>query len=192
MKPSIIPSASGAPQARATDGRAGPLQSLGRRALLSALSRLEHGRLTMVEKTEEHGFGTGGEESPAARLVVHDPSFWADAAFGGTVGAGESYIRGDWSCDNLTGLVRLMVANREVMNAMEGGMALASAPLRRLLHWLHHNNPRGSRRNIAAHYDLGNQLFRLFLDETMAYSCGIFHHPAATLHEASLAKFDAI
>jgi cyclopropane-fatty-acyl-phospholipid synthase len=75
---------------------------------------------------------------------------------------------------------------------MDSGLALVSAPLRRLLHWLNRNSPEGSRRNIAAHYDLGNDLFRLFLDETMAYSCGIFETPQSTLREASLAKFDAV
>jgi cyclopropane-fatty-acyl-phospholipid synthase len=84
------------------------------------------------------------------------------------------------------------VVNRELMNAMDSGLSFVSAPLRRLLHWLNRNSPEGSRRNIAAHYDLGNDLFRLFLDETMAYSCGIFETPQSTLHEASVAKFDAV
>ncbi|MGA0027008.1 MAG: class I SAM-dependent methyltransferase [Steroidobacteraceae bacterium] len=192
MKPSIVPSQGSPHPTSLRDGQAGPLQALGRRALLAALSRLNGGRLTVSDRVGSHSYGPGGAGSPEVRIEVHDPAFWADAAFGGTVGAGESYIRGDWSCDDLTGLVRLMVANRAVMNAMDGGMALVSAPLRRILHWVHRNNPQGSRRNIAAHYDLGNDLFRLFLDETMAYSCGIFTRPDASLHEASLAKFDAI
>lgn len=192
MKPSIVPNQV-APQSHpAPKGRAGPLQAIGRRALLAALSKLGSGRLTLLESGAQHCFGPGDAGSPEVKLAINEPAFWADAAFGGTVGAGESYIRGDWSCNDLTGLVRLMVANRAVMEAMDGGMALVSAPLRRILHWVHRNNPQGSRRNIAAHYDLGNDLFRLFLDETMAYSCGIFTRPDASLHEASLAKFDAI
>lgn len=192
MKPSIVPSQATPHSATGNEGRTGPLQALGRRALLSALSRLHSGRLTVADRFGTQCFGPGGAASPEVRLEVHDAAFWADAAFGGTVGAGESYLRGDWSCDDLTGLVRLMVANRQVMNSMDGGMALVSAPLRRILHWVHRNNPQGSRRNIAAHYDLGNDLFRLFLDETMAYSCGIFTRPDASLHQASLAKFDSI
>ena len=70
--------------------------------------------------------------------------------------------------------------------------AIATAPLRRVLHWLNRNSHGGSRRNIAAHYDLGNDLFALFLDETMAYSCGIFERDDSTLHEAQLAKFERI
>ena len=173
--------------------RSGPVQALGRKALLAMLANLPDGALVIVEDGEEHCFGRRTDLCTShATLTVRNPQFWADAAFGGTVGAGESYIRGDWECDDLTALVRIMVVNRELMNRMDSGLALVSAPLRRILHWLNRNNPAGSRRNIAAHYDLGNDLFRLFLDETMAYSCGIFATPQSTLHEASVAKFDAV
>jgi cyclopropane-fatty-acyl-phospholipid synthase len=83
------------------------------------------------------------------------------------------------------------VMNREILNEMESGLAFAAAPLRRVLHWLNRNSKAGSRRNIAAHYDLGNDFFRLFLDDTMAYSCGIFERPDTSMRDASIAKFDA-
>jgi cyclopropane-fatty-acyl-phospholipid synthase len=188
MKSSIIPAA-----AESRRLPAGPIQALGRKAMLSQLSRLPDGELRIIEDGQEQSFGRRSNRCPlAATIEVRQPQFWADAAFGGTVGAGESYIRGDWACDDLTSLVRIMVANRDWMNSMDSGLALVSAPLRRILHWLNRNSPQGSRRNIAAHYDLGNDLFRLFLDETMAYSCGIFETPQSSLHEASLAKFDAV
>ena len=191
MKDSIIPSARelAAGPAAAASG----LAALGRRALLARLAGLRHGQLTVLEAGRRHLFGAaGGEDALAATIEVLDPQFWADAAFGGTVGAGESYIRGHWRATDLTALVRLMVRNRELMNGLEGGLALLSAPLRRLLHLVNRNTRRGSRRNIAAHYDLGNAFFRLMLDDTLAYSCGIYATPATTLHEAQLAKFDAI
>jgi cyclopropane-fatty-acyl-phospholipid synthase len=169
------------------------LAGLGRRALLKQLEGLQLGQLRVIDDAGEHVYG---RPSPAfdvsVTLEVLDPQFWADAAFGGTVGAGESYIHGHWRTSNLTDLVRLMVRNREVMNAMEGGLAFVTAPLRRALHWANRNSKDGSRKNIAAHYDLGNDLFRLMLDETMAYSCGVYPHANATLHEAQLAKFDTI
>jgi len=171
----------------------GPIQALGRKAMLGLLADLPEGELVIVEDGASVRLGRRSERFElGATITVHRPQFWADAAFGGTVGAGESYIRGDWDCDDLTALVRIMVANRELMNRMDSGLALFSTPLRRLLHWLNRNSPEGSRRNIAAHYDLGNDLFRLFLDESMAYSCGIFETPQSTLREASLAKFDAV
>ena len=188
MKPSIVPAAQSGPRTHA-----GPIQALGRRAMLGLLSRLPDGEITVIEDGERHSFGRRSVRCGlSATIEVEHPQFWADAAFGGTVGAGESWIRGDWRCDDLTALVRIMVVNRELMNAMDSGLSFVSAPLRRLLHWLNRNSPEGSRRNIAAHYDLGNDLFRLFLDETMAYSCGIFETPQSTLHEASVAKFDAV
>jgi cyclopropane-fatty-acyl-phospholipid synthase len=112
-------------------------------------------------------------------------------AFAGTVGAGEAFINGLWECDDLTGLVRLFVVNRRLMNDVDSGWSRLSAPFLKMAHWLNRNDKSGSRRNIAAHYDLGNDFFGLFLDETMAYSCGIFERPTATLAEASRAKFDA-
>jgi cyclopropane-fatty-acyl-phospholipid synthase len=169
------------------------LAGLGRRALLKQLQGLQLGQLRIVDSAGEHVYGRATPEfDVAVTLEVLDPQFWADAAFGGTVGAGESYIHGHWRTSNLTDLVRLMVRNRAVMNGMEGGFAFVTAPLRRMLHWANRNSPDGSRKNIAAHYDLGNPLFELMLDPTMAYSCGVYERPDATLHDAQLAKFETI
>jgi cyclopropane-fatty-acyl-phospholipid synthase len=186
MSTTIVP----APRNRESAAARG-LGALGRRALLGRLDGFEHGALTVREAGANHSFGTPGR-GLAATIEVHDPAFWANAAFGGTVGAAESYIRGHWDCDDLTQLMRLMVRNRALMNGLEGGLALVSAPLRTALHWLNRNTRAGSQRNIAAHYDLGNDFFRLMLDETMAYSCAIFPHPAASLHEAQRAKFERV
>ena len=191
MKENIVPSSGGLATGRVVAPRG--LAALGRRALLGQLARLERGQLTIVDGHERHVLGRADAgDDLVASIEVRDPQFWADAAFGGTVGAGESYIRGHWQATDLTALVRLMVRNRELMNGLEGGLALVSAPLRRLLHWVNRNSRRGSQRNIAAHYDLGNDFFRLMLDPTLAYSCGIYRTQASTLHEAQLAKFDAI
>ena len=168
------------------------LQRLGRDALLKQLRNLQHGELTISDHGASRTFSnTTASCNLTAHIEVTHPQFWADAAFGGSVGAGESYIRGHWRCDDLTALVRIMVLNRDILNRMEGGLAFLSAPLRRGLHWLNRNTREGSRRNIAAHYDLGNDLFALFLDETMAYSCGIFEQLYASMYDASIAKFDA-
>jgi len=108
------------------------------------------------------------------------------------VGAAESYMLGHWTTSDLTGLLRLMLANRAALDSLEGGLAKVSAPLRLLAHWLHRNTRAGSRRNISAHYDLGNDFFRLMLDETMMYSCALFERPDMTLAEASRAKLDLV
>jgi cyclopropane-fatty-acyl-phospholipid synthase len=99
---------------------------------------------------------------------------------------------GHWQADDLTALMRLLLRNRQALDAMETGLALISRPLRVAAHWLHRNTRAGSRRNISAHYDLGNDFFALFLDETMMYSCALFERPGMTLAQASTAKLDAI
>ncbi len=187
-KPSIIPYEQGAPL-----GSASLLARLGRRLLLRQLGNFRHGELRVLEGGREHRFGKRTAVCDlGCTLHIDHPQMFADTAFGGTVGAGEAYIRGLWRCDNLTNLVRIFIANREQMNAMDGGWAaFVSQPLHKLFHFANRNSKSGSARNITAHYDLGNDLYRLMLDETMAYSCGIFATPATSLHDAQLAKFDA-
>ena len=119
-------------------------------------------------------------------MRVHDPRFYAEIAFGGSIGAGEAYMQGYWSADDLTALVRILLSNRDVLDGMEErARAGRRRRCRRLLHWAARNTRAGSRRNIAAHYDLGNDFFRLFLDPTMMYSCAVFERADMTLEEAS-------
>jgi len=168
------------------------LTALARRALLGALGKIADGELTVLEAGSRLEFGARATDGLRTTIEVRDPRFWAEVAFGGSVAAGESYIQGDWQCTDLTQLIRLMLRNGAALAGLEGGIARLASPLRRGLHWLHRNSRRGSRRNIAAHYDLGNDFFRLMLDETMAYSCAIYPEPGASLHAAQLHKFDTI
>ena len=101
-------------------------------------------------------------------------------------------MAGKWTVSDLPGVVRLLVINRDVMNRLESGMARVGGRLLKLAHWYHRNTRAGSRRNIHAHYDLGNELFQLFLDPTMMYSSAVFPRPEASLEEASLHKLDLI
>jgi cyclopropane-fatty-acyl-phospholipid synthase len=193
MKESIIPAGLG-PATTPAAARPGRMQQLARRLLTARMARLEHGCLEVREPGGEVlRFGAGGARSELrARIEVLHPQFWADAVFGGTTGAGEAYIHGLWKCDDLTVLVRLLLANREVLERMDVGASRLAALARRAGHWLNRNSRRGSRRNIAAHYDLGNDFFALFLDPTMNYSCGIFESEDATMEQASIAKMEAI
>ena len=181
------------PTARTSgQARLSPLTQLARRLLLGQLRKIRHGCLRLVDAGRDETFGSLDATAPFdITLRVLDPQFYSDVVFAGTVGAGEAYINGYWHCNDLTGLVRLMVVNRHLMNDVDSGWSRLSAPLLRLAHRLNRNDKTGSRRNIAAHYDLGNKFFELFLDETMAYSCGIFERPECSLLDASLAKFDA-
>ena len=169
------------------------LARLGRRLLLNQLSQFQHGVLRLVEADgRQHVFGSRHSGVLECTLHFDSPQAFADVAFGGTVGAGEAYIRGLWRCDDLVTLVRIFIANREQMNRLDSGWSLLSRPLLRLFHFANRNSRQGSARNIAAHYDLGNALYEIMLDETMAYSCAMFPRDDATLAEASINKFDAV
>ena len=172
----------------------GLLPELGRRLLLARLATMRDGELVIEEwNGQRHRFGRRTPRlDVTVTLQVDHPQLYADTAFGGTVGAGEAYMRGLWRCDDLTGLVRLFVANRHMMNDVDSQWSLLSRPLLKAFHFFNRNSRQGSARNISAHYDLGNELYSLMLDPTMAYSCGIFGEGANTLEAASLAKFDAV
>ncbi|HEU4626175.1 MAG TPA: cyclopropane-fatty-acyl-phospholipid synthase family protein [Steroidobacteraceae bacterium] len=188
-RPSIVPVEGAHP----VDTEGSLLARFGRKLLLAQLAKLQHGSIRLIEPEGEHRFGTRTAECDLAVTVqVAHPQFFADVAFGGTVGAGEAYIRGLWRCDDLTSLVRIFVRNREVMNGMDGRWAALTKPFLKLFHALNRNSKEGSARNIAAHYDIGNSLYELMLDETMMYSCAIFPRADSSLHEAQVAKLDTI
>jgi len=189
MKTSIIPSDLTAVSVE----RISTLTRLARSLLLVQLQKLRKGRLRLIDGDFDRTFGCASEEAPfEVTLRVLSPRFYSDVVFAGTAGSGEAYLNGYWECDDLTALVRLMIVNRDLMNDVDSGWSRLSAPVFKAAHWLNRNDKSGSRRNIAAHYDLGNRFFELFLDGTMAYSCGIFARPDATLLQAQTAKFDAV
>ena len=169
------------------------LDAVARRALRQRLAGLRHGTITLVDGDAVECFGNLTPRCALAAIVrVHDPRFYGEVAFGGSIGAGEAYMQGYWSADDLTVLTRILLANRDVLDGMEGGTARLTVPLQKALHWAARNTRAGSTRNIAAHYDLGNDFFRLFLDPTMMYSSAVFERPDMTLEEASTAKLDRI
>jgi len=173
--------------------RKGLASRLARWGFFSTLQRLRWGRLEIIEGEERYTFGTLCDHFPRAVVVrVHDADFYADVAFGGSIGAGESYMLGLWACDDLVVLMRIMQANPQVLQGFNGGLAWVRKPLYKLFHWLHRNTVKGSRDNIHAHYDLGNDFFSLFLDDTMMYSSAYFESESVSLKEASVAKLDMI
>jgi cyclopropane-fatty-acyl-phospholipid synthase len=190
MNGSVIPSRSTPGTRIVPVGLADMLVGIARRVLFSHLGRIDRGSILVIEGNDRHAFGTQG--GLAATITVHDPAFYTDMAFGGSIGAGEAYMAGFWSADDLTTLVRIIVLNRRVLTDIEGGLAAFAQPLHWLMHALRKNTQEGSRKNIAAHYDLGNDFYALWLDATMTYSCNIFERDDATLEEAAIAKYDRI
>ena len=169
------------------------IDQFARRGVMARFANIRHGQIRITDSAGETIFGQSNSHAElSVDIEVIDPRFYSDLAFGGTVAAGESYMQGYWTCSDLTALVRIMVRNRHVMEAVEGSLSRLKAPLLRMGHWLNRNPQIGSRRNIEAHYDLGNEMFELFLDPTMMYSSAYYPKPESTLEEASVAKLKRI
>ena len=166
------------------------VKNFARKQVFSRLTNLKKGHLTIIENGQKFEFGH--DKSIAATITVRDALFYGEIAFGGSIGAGEAYMLGYWSADNLTDVIRMMAANQQVMDTLEGGYQWASKPLLKVLHWLNRNTADGSRKNIAAHYDLGNDFFKLWLDSNMMYSSAIFTPQDNSLEAASNKKLQVI
>lgn len=160
------------------------------RALRRALGSLTHDRIVLEDGGQKEVFGREGGLSATVR--VHDPRFYLRVLTGGSLGAAESWIDGQWTCDELVALVRILLRNQATLQRLEGPWSWLTKLVAAARHLARRNTRRGARRNIQEHYDLGNDFFALMLDETLSYSCAIFPHPQASLHDASLAKLQRI
>lgn len=169
------------------------LEALAKRIVLLHLAKITHGILVVEDNIGQTQFGQITSICDLKAVVrIHDFRFYTELAFGGSIGAGEGFMYGYWSSENITVVMRILLNNLHVVDGMEGGFVRLILPLRRALHWASRNNKNGSRRNIAAHYDLGNEFFSTFLDPTMMYSSALFSHPEMSLMQASIAKLDII
>jgi len=167
--------------------------SLSRWLVRNRLSGLRRDRLVIVEGDDRWEFGDStGNAKLVARIIVQDPRCYGDVVFGGTIGAGEAYMKGYWTTDDLTAVMRVLLRNRDLLNRMETGLSKIAEPAHKLFHWWNRNSKSGSRRNVSAHYDLGNDFFRLWLDDSLMYSSAVFEQPSMTLEEASQAKLKGI
>lgn len=131
-------------------------------------------------------------EPLTARVDILDPSFYLRVATQGSIGAGEAYMDGLWRSDDLVALMRMLVRHRDRLDTLDSGSARAAGTLLKLWHALRRNSRQGSRRNIAAHYDLGNALFELFLSGDMMYSSAIYAYEGEALEDASRRKLDRV
>jgi cyclopropane-fatty-acyl-phospholipid synthase len=164
---------------------------LARSAVLTQLRNLRQGRLRLIYQDRQWLFGDVGS-ALHAEVEIFDEAAWGMVAANGSIGAGEAYIHGYWRSPDLAAVTRLFVANLEVLDALEGGLARLGRPILRLLHWVNRNSRRGARRNILAHYDLGNALFERLLDPTMMYSAAMFDSLEQSLEQAQLNKLERI
>lgn len=159
---------------------------------MKTLASLSSGSLTLREGARSYEFGGQSRPEISATVDVRSPNLYRRVALGGALGAAESYLRGEWTTEDLPATLRVFAANLDMINQLDGPLTRAINLPSTLAHRLRRNSRRGSQRNIRDHYDLGNELFALFLDDTMTYSCGVFQKPDATMQEASLAKLDLV
>ncbi len=169
------------------------LDRLLRRRLIAQLAGMRHGRLVLRDPagTVELGATTSAPGDLVVHVEVCDLAFYRALAAQGTVGAGEAWIDGLWRCDDPVALVRLLVRNRALLDGMESGLAYLGGFALRGWHALNRNTRAGSRRNIAAHYDLGNEFFQLFLSRDLMYSSAYWAE-GDDLEAASTRKLDLI
>ncbi len=173
--------------------RTTPTDRFCRRLLINTLARLTEDRIDLHHNGDVYQWGAAASDTAlSAHVKVNHMKFFSSAVLGGSLGAGEAYMAGHWTSDDLTALIRILIRNQAVLERLDSRWARLSQPIQRVVHWLRKNTLPQSRRNIRAHYDLGNTFYKLFLDDTMTYSCGIFETSASTLKEASLAKYDRI
>ncbi|MEO8742264.1 MAG: cyclopropane-fatty-acyl-phospholipid synthase family protein [Lysobacteraceae bacterium] len=164
-----------------------------RTRIIGMLGGMKGGAIVLHDALGSQTIGAAeGSNALLAHVTVRSPEFYRQVAMNGSVGAGEAYMDGHWTCSDLVALVRLLVRNRDLLDGMETGMARLGGMAMRALNAMRRNTRNGSRRNIAAHYDLGNDLFKVFLDDNMMYSSAIFANTSESLETASRRKIDRI
>ena len=187
--PTLVPKTDAMP----ATGAVRSLIRVGRRMVLAMLENLREGRLIVEDGGESRSFGRPTPNfDVTATVVIVNRDFYRYCAFGGSIGAAEAFMMGYWTADDLTAVMRIFARNQNLFAEMDQGWSVLSRPVNQIFHLMRRNTPTGSRDNITAHYDLGNDFYRLFLDDTMTYSSGLFETPDSPLKAASIAKYDRL
>ncbi len=162
-----------------------------RRILTALLARVQVGRLTFVLPSGEKVFGAGLSSGPDATIVLHRWRLLRRLALRGDLGFAEAYMDGDWSTPDLAAVIEFADRNYQALLKFIYGFGAFRA-VSKIRHGLSRNSRRGSRRNIEFHYDLGNDFYRLWLDETMTYSAAMYLGERDTLEAAQHRKIERI
>jgi cyclopropane-fatty-acyl-phospholipid synthase len=165
--------------------------SFSKRIVFSLLKKLTAGHIRLIENGKEAMFGDSHADIKAT-ITIHDQKAYSRILWGGSIGAGEAYVEGLWSSENLVDVIRLFSRNLAALEKHEQRFGFLLNIINMVKHRLNRNSKAGSRTNIAAHYDLSNEMYRFFLDDSMQYSSGIFPHETTTLEEAQQHKLKTI
>ena len=159
-----------------------------KRNLLKFLAKIEKGTITINDDSSQT-FGSG---EPKVTIEVVSPRFYKRTILGGDLGFAESYAKSEWFTDNLTDLITILILNKDNLSGLDVKWSFLTKLFAKLGHWRRKNTLSGSKRNIQEHYDLSNEMFMTFLDETMTYSCGFFENETDSLYQAQINKIDKI
>jgi cyclopropane-fatty-acyl-phospholipid synthase len=166
--------------------------SFARSLILKLLSRIQFGKITLVEEGVEQTY-IGQVKSELHSVVrVHNNRLFKKLLFSGTLGAAESYIAGEWETDNLTHLIEIILKNKKIFEGFDNKFTTFINSCFNVLARLRKNNKKTAKKNILAHYDLGNDFFQLFLDKNMMYSCAVYTNLNDSLDTAALHKLALI
>lgn len=162
-----------------------------RDALINKMKSIAVGCVVLQDRHNQYILGDPHSELKT-QIQVHNRQFYPLLALRGSLGAAESYIRGYWTTDDLVTVFRVLLRNLDTLVGLEKGMARLMRPVQKIHYAMKANTLKGSKKNILAHYDLSNDFYRLFLDESMTYSSAIFTHPEASLEDAQYEKLDRL
>jgi cyclopropane-fatty-acyl-phospholipid synthase len=160
--------------------------------MLKVFSKLPEGHMVIKEKGVLVDTYGNKDSDLHAEIDFQSISVYQNLLFGGSVASGETYAEGLWTTPNLTNVIRIFARNLPFLDAWESKMEWLAFPMRKISHLANKNSTTGSKKNISAHYDLGNKLYTRFLDNSMMYSAAIYPTPQASLAEAQTAKLTAI
>ncbi|WP_404399295.1 cyclopropane-fatty-acyl-phospholipid synthase family protein [Idiomarina seosinensis] len=168
------------------------LNKMFRQIAFGLLSHLKHGQLVLTERG--HMVGQFGQADSAlkAEIDVKKPEFYRTLLVGGSIGAAELYIDKSWDTPDLTKVIQVFASNLAALDKLESRIAWLTFPVNKLSHWANRNHKQQAKKNISAHYDLGNELYSRFLDSNMQYSSGLFKHADESLEQAQINKMDRL
>jgi cyclopropane-fatty-acyl-phospholipid synthase len=167
------------------------LSGLFKVAILKKFENIRFGRIQVTDGKEVYTFGNPSLKT-MVNVQVESQEFYILLGSGGLLGAAEAYAGGLWKTDDLLMLIRTIFQNKDVMAQLESGWSKLMKPINTIIHWRRKNSLSGSKQNILAHYDLSNEFYQLWLDETMTYSSGIFQNQSISMKDASIEKLDRI
>ncbi len=169
------------------------LNSFSKSIIFKLLRKLKKGKIIINDSGQTMTF-SGLVENPndVAIINIQRPSAYRKILFGGSIGAGKSFIDGDWDTDNLVKVIDIFIKNRELFESIDSPISRSIYFIYNLYSKMFKNNIKRAKENIIAHYDLGNDFFKLFLDPSMMYSCALYEPEEISLDEASLTKIQTI